>query len=78
MKLKGIELIGKCTVNFENDYFEVFDERNNRIYYETDKGDKGYKKYLIKAETYLTENKGNLTFNISKGMRRKLISHILN
>ncbi|KFZ25808.1 MAG: hypothetical protein KQ78_01764 [Candidatus Izimaplasma bacterium HR2] len=34
MKLKGIDLIGEYTIKYFDDYLEILDENNNRIYYE--------------------------------------------
>ena len=38
MKLKGIELKGKYTIEYSSDSFKVFDENNNKIYYEDSDG----------------------------------------
>ena len=38
MKLKGIELNGTYKVEFNNTWFEVYDKRNNQIYYEDRSG----------------------------------------
>lgn len=38
MKLKGIQLKGTYKVEFEDTHFEVYDERDNMIYYEDSDG----------------------------------------
>ena len=38
MKLKGIELKGTYKVEFNDVYFEVYDDKDNRIYYEDSDG----------------------------------------
>ena len=38
MKLKGIELKGTYKVEFNDAYFEVYDDKDNRIYYEDSGG----------------------------------------
>ena len=55
MKLKGIELKGEYKVEYRNDYFCVYDDKNNEIYFENSAG------YWWKQE--FDENNNVIYFN---------------
>jgi len=64
MKLKGIELNGTYKVKFSDAYFEVYDNKGNRIYYEDSDG------YWTKNEyderdnlIYYEDSAGNIVDN---------------
>ena len=64
MKLKGIELKGTYEVEFDDMWFEVYDDKDNRIYYEDSDG------YWTKNEyderdnlIYYEDSAGNIVDN---------------
>ena len=64
MKLKGIELRGPYKVEFDDMWFEVYDDKDNRIYYEDSDG------YWTKNEyderdnlIYYEDSAGNIVDN---------------
>jgi len=59
MKLKGIELEGTYKVRYYNTYFEIYDEKSNRSYYEGSNGFWSKRKYDEKGnEIYFEDSDG--------------------
>ena len=59
MKLKGIELNGTYKVEFNDAYFEVYDDKGNRIYYEDSDGKWSKREYDERDnQTYYEDNYG--------------------
>ena len=59
MKLKGIELHGTYKVKFSDAYFEVYDNKGNRIYYEDSDGKWSKREYDERNnQTYYEDSDG--------------------
>ena len=60
MKLKGIELNGTYKVAFSDAWFEVYDGKDNKIYYENSNGKWSKREYGERNnQTYYEDSDGN-------------------
>jgi len=78
MKLKGIELKGTYKVRFDDNWFEVFDDKGNEIYNEYDNGDWVKSEYdEIGNEIYYEDRDGCIIDNRVKVMTIQEIEKLL-
>ena len=78
MKLKGIELKGTYKVAFSCAWFEVYDDKGNRIYYENSDGKWFKKEYDEKGdEIYYEDSDGEFMDNRVKELTVSDIEKLL-
>lgn len=78
MKLKGTELKGTYKVAFYETYFEVYNDKGNRIYYENSDGKWFKKEYDEKGdEIYYEDSDGEFMDNRVKELTVEEIEKLL-